>query len=43
MEVIWGFGTGLSIPGMYSARMVNGSPLNSQGEANLVLESVWLG
>lgn len=43
MEVIWGFGTQLSIPGFYSARMVNGSPLNWEAETNLVLESAWLG
>lgn len=40
MEVIWEFGTELSVPGMYSATIVNGSPLNSQAETNLVLESV---
>lgn len=30
MEVIEEFGTQLSIPGMYLARMVNGSPLTSR-------------
>lgn len=39
MEVIWELGTGLSIPGVYSARMVNRSPFNQQAETNLVLGS----